>query len=217
MNIYYLNKLTLKKLIFIFGGIVFIKCSAPSEKRFNNPDSVIASIKPLINAAVQKTKININEFIPKGFSILDSLSGNLNLDSYPDMLLILKQDGEDSLYDINRPLLILTGQNNNSYKLEAHNDSVVLCRNCGGVFGDPYESSVIKGGYFSIQHYGGSNWRWTRIITFKYIKEKNIFVLHRDAGESYHTSEPDKTTPIISNKKDYGVLSFEKFSNAKGF
>ncbi len=173
--------------------------------------------KTLNDSSEQERNLSIKDFIPAGFSILDSLSGNLNLDSYLDLILILKINGEDSFFDINRPLLILTGQANRTYKLEARNDSVVLCRSCGGVFGDPYESTVIKNGYFSIQHYGGSNWRWSRIITFKYNKEKNNWVLHRDAGESFHTSAPDKTEKIITNKNDFDVLSFEKFTYAKGF
>ncbi len=211
----------LKKLLFIFCGFVFIKCSAPSEKSlkvYHSLDSVMAVVKKtLSDSSAQDGNQRIKAFIPAGFSILDSLSGNLNLDNYPDMILILKINGEDSLFEINRPLLILTGQENKTYKLETRNDSVVLCRSCGGVFGDPYESSVIKNGYFSIQHYGGSNWRWTRIITFKYNKEKNNWVLHRDAGESFHTSAPDKTEKIVTNKNDFDVLSFEKFNNVKGF
>lgn len=207
----------MKKVIFIFFSLVFIKCSAPSEKiqdpkHTEGDTAVITSIKDSIE---QKTESVFS--LPEGFEILDSLSGNLNLDTCPDAIVLLKVKGEDTLYDVCRPLLIFLGDPNGKMKLAARNDSVVLCRSCGGVFGDPYESSVIKDGYFSIQHYGGSNWRWTRIITFKYNKEKNTFVLHRDAGESYHTMDPEKTEAIVSNKKAYGVLPFKKFSNARGF
>jgi hypothetical protein len=87
----------------------------------------------------------------------------------------------------------------------------VLCYNCGGVFGDPYEGLAIKNGYFSVEHYGGSSWRWTRIITFKYHDAKKAWYLHRDAGISYHTSDPDTETESVYNQADYGKLNFEEY------
>jgi len=209
----------MKKLIFLCHILVFASCYSPSEKiqdpKHCKTDTVL--LLPVKKSVSDEIRYNFREFVPKGFQILDSITGDLNLDAFPDMLLILKINGEDTMYDALRPLLILSGQANNSFKLEARNDSVVLCRSCGGVFGDPYDSSVIKNGYFSIQHYGGSNWRWTRIITFKYNKEKNKWILHKDARKSFHTSDPEKTEAIITNPKDFDVLPFEKFSNTKGF
>jgi hypothetical protein len=211
-----------KKFIFLLSVFVLIRCSnSPEQKSIVVTTQAADLIPPPADTSKSKNLIgensNLNTFIPKGFLILDSLGGDLNLDAYNDLVLILKMEGEDSLQDVCRPLLILTGQENKSYKLEARNDSVVLCRSCGGVFGDPYESTVIKNGYFSIQHYGGSNWRWTRIITFKFVKEKNSWVLHRDAGESYHTSNPDKTEKIVTNKEDFDKLPVEKFNCMKNF
>ena len=151
-------------------------------------------------------------FIPGSYSLLDSASGDWNKDGYKDLVLILKSDSEEMNPDTTRPLLLLAGTANGGYTLLARNDSVVLCKGCGGVFGDPYAGIVIKNGYFSIEHYGGSNWRWTRVITFKFDVKSNVFRLHRDAGVSYHTSDPDKTTDIISNKSHYGKLLFTKYS-----
>ena len=152
-------------------------------------------------------------FIPKGFSLLDSASGDLNKDAIKDLVLILKNDAEERNGDTTRPLLLLAGKGNGLFTLLARNDHVVLCASCGGVFGDPYEGITIKNGYFSIEHYGGSNWRWTRIITFKYDVATKNFKLHRDGGVSFHTSEPDKQTETFHNKKYYGNLLFTQFTN----
>ncbi len=74
-----------------------------------------------------------------------------------------------------RPLLILIGNSYGNLKKVAHNNNnTVLCHNCGGIFSDPFEGITIKNGYFSVEHYGGSNWRWTEIITYKYLKDKTI-------------------------------------------
>lgn len=160
---------------------------------------------------------SFTNFIPDGYTILDSATGDLNLDPYPDMLLVLKKKGEDSIandvdHTVKRPLLILTGQANKSFKLAARNDNVVYCVNCGGMMGDPYIGIVIKKGYFSIEHYGGSAWRWTRIITFKYSTNDKRWYLYKDGGDSYHTSDPDKVETNIKTTKEFGKIRFEKFN-----
>ena len=158
---------------------------------------------------------NLRQFIPTEFSILDSASGDINKDGINDLVLILKNNYEKFNSDTTRPLLLLKGNKVGQYKLIARNDSTVLCMGCGGVFGDPYQGITIKNGYFSIEHYGGSSWRWTRIITFRYDLKTNQFVLHRDAGQSWHTSDPNKTTENIFSKEDFNKLTFDKFSYSK--
>jgi hypothetical protein len=162
-------------------------------------------------------KLSITKFIPEGYSLLDSATGDLNLDAYPDMLLVLKKNGEDSTSDIvdhqeKRPLLILTGQADKQFKLSARNDNTVYCVNCGGMMGDPYMGIVIKKGYFSIEHYGGSAWRWTRIITYKYSTAEKYWYLHKDGGDSFHTSDPDKVETKIRTTKEFGKVRFEQFN-----
>jgi hypothetical protein len=157
----------------------------------------------------------LRELVPDGFTILDSASGDINRDGKKDWVIILKNDYEEVNADTVRPLLLLLGSENGRYKLAERNDSVVLCKGCGGVFGDPYAGITVKNNFFSIEHYGGSSWRWTRIITFKYDIKTKQFVLHRDAGVSYHSSDPGKTTQNIHNKEDFGKMLFSKFSYEK--
>ena len=54
--------------------------------------------------------------------VLDTVSGNLNLDNYNDMILVLKKIEEEKSSDVaenaeKRPLLILIGEPNNKYIL----------------------------------------------------------------------------------------------------
>jgi len=155
-------------------------------------------------------------FIPGDFTILDSASGDLNKDGNRDLVLILRNNYEKENNDTTRPLLILEGNNKGKYSLHSRNDNVVLCKSCGGVFGDPYSGISIKNEFFSIEHYGGSRYRWRRIITFKFNKIKKEFILHRDVGLSYDSSNPDgKTEENLYNKKDFDRLSFAKYTNDK--
>lgn len=160
---------------------------------------------------------NIKSFIPENYAVLDTVSGNLNLDNYNDQIIVLKKIGEEKTSDVvdnpeKRPLLILIGEPNNKYKLATRNDNTVYCIDCGGIMGDPFMGVVIKNGYFSVEHYGGSAWRWSRIITYKYSKEENNWFLHKDGNESFHASDPEKIETTVKTTKDFGKILFKDFN-----
>lgn len=158
----------------------------------------------------------LKEFIPAGYSFLSGEKGNLNLDKRADIVVVLKKDNEKETSDVidhpeKRPLLIFLGQSDGSYKLAARNDNTVYCVDCGGIFGDPFESLTITNGNFSVNHYGGSNWRWTRIISYKYSPADKNWYLFKDGSESFHTSNPDKVITKIKTVKNFGKVSFDQF------
>jgi hypothetical protein len=154
--------------------------------------------------------------IPDGYYIIDTCSGDLNLDNYPDYLIVLAQNGEDSLAkiggeDIKRRLLLLTGAADQTYTLAAQSDNVVLCAGCGGMMGDPYQTLVIKKGYFTVEHYGGSGERWALTTTFKYAPADSTWWLHKDGVESFLVAEPEKRIIEIRTAKDFGKVKFTEF------
>lgn len=163
---------------------------------------------------IRNLPLELTQHIPAGFAAMDTVSGDLNKDKYRDMIMILKQTDEDTIYSryTKRPLLLFTGQPDGSLQLTAQNDSVVYCIGCGGVMGDPYQGVVIKDGYFSVEMYGGSAWRWNRIITFRYSKEDNEWLLHKDGGTSFHAAEPETTTEdYMRTVKNFGKVTFSEF------
>ena len=158
----------------------------------------------------------LDQFIPEGYTLLDTISGNLNLDQYQDMIVVLKKIGEEETSNVvdnpeKRPLLILLGQADNTFKLAARNDNAVYCVNCGGMMGDPYVRVVVNDGNFSIEHYGGSAWRWARNITFQYSPEDENWYLYQDVDETFHASEHEDVTSKIRTTKDFGKIPFEEF------
>ncbi len=174
-----------------------------------------ANIEPL-KEEIENLPNDLARFIPDNYAVLDTAAGDLNLDGIPDLILVLRKNGEDTLSDVidhpeKRPLLILLRDTDNELKLTRKNDNTVLCIDCGGVMGDPYMGITIKNGYFSVDHYGGSSWRWTRAITYKFSKQDNEWYLHKDGSESYHASVPDKIETIIKTTNDFGKVKFEEF------
>jgi hypothetical protein len=156
-------------------------------------------------------------FIPKDHLVLDYEYGDLNKDDLKkDVILIShsKEEQTDDSYEGKRNLYILSRTTDGKLESKGMNNEIVLCKDCGGVMGDPYNGISIKNGYFSAEHHGGSNWRWTRIRTFKYDTKKKDWFLHKDGGVSYHTSDPDKMEEEVSSTKDFGVVAFQDFKGS---
>ena len=189
----------------------------------------LTGLLPLEALAQHKHKSPPDEILPfilTGYSVLDMESGDINKDGIEDIVLILKKNGEDSTSDVNehpeaRPLLLLLRSHEGKLTLAARNDSTVYCVDCGGMLGDPYMEIIIKNGYFTIEHYGGSSWRWTRDITYKYSAKDKWWYLHRDGSESMRMNPSDdpnaeamiKAGPDeIRTEKDFGKVRFEDFS-----
>lgn len=165
--------------------------------------------------ADEKEKPTILSFIPENYSLLDSASGDINQDSITDILILLKLNGEDTLsysdIPVKRPALILLGKGDQNFSLAARNDNLVLCYACGGVMGDPYMSITLFNGSFSISHYGGSAWRWSRTVTFIYSPSEKNWLLETDTSESFHVSEPEKISSEIKTAENFGKIKFEFF------
>jgi len=154
----------------------------------------------------------VKSFIPANHEVLNFTKGDLNLDSVDDAILILKHKDENTHSDkeFPRPIYILIAQNG-SYQVVATNNNAVMTAHEGGMMGDPFNGVTIKNGYFSLEYYGGSAWRWSQVVTFKYDKSKNEWFLHRDGSESFHASEPDKVETTIKTVKDFGVINFKDY------
>jgi hypothetical protein len=174
-------------------------------------------------------KSNVTGFIPKGYSILDSLSGELTGDNFKDLLMILKSDGEDTMYYpvSKRPFYILTGLPNNEYKLDVKNDNIVYSHDLGGVSkSDPYDNMKLDRDIFYITHSGGMGaFHWQSKIYFQYSpKEKKWCLLKKEMHETtldYHygdttrNNEPQITVASdsthIETERDFGKIYFEDF------
>jgi hypothetical protein len=148
-----------------------------------------------LHIQAQNTSL-FNKFIPKGYQLLDSKSGDINQDGITDYIIICKSPNEDQ-EEMKRPLLILHGNANGELSLFKRNDNIVLCYLCGGVMGDPYTGMTLKKNYFSVEHEGGSSDKWSRIITFKYNATSLIYVLNIITCVSFTLSNTNK--PIANN------------------
>jgi hypothetical protein len=133
--------------------------------------------------------LNLIDFIPSGYSIRNTEMGNLNQDEYPDCLLILKSNLEDSLEDTPRPLIILHGQKGGRYVEIARNDNLVWCKTCSQPGWDETNPIItINEDFFIIEHNG---YGVTDKVSFTYNKVRQDYVLYHVFSARFDMYDPD--------------------------
>lgn len=157
-------------------------------------------------------------FLPTGHVVQDTLAADLNNDGHTDMLLLVAKEDEAQRLEageeeVPRQLFILVHDPHEGWMLGGHSYYAVLQANMSGAFGaDPYQGlSTNHQGSFSIEHYGGSSWRWSHTTTFTYSAPDHAWILASERNESYHTGNPEATTVSLKTAKDFGKILFDDY------
>ena len=161
----------------------------------------------------------LKPLIPRETNLLDFQIADLNGDGRPDFVFIVETKVGQPDDDGQRTLLIAVRQPDGTLKTVKQSDKIVYCRQCGGVWGDPYEHLNAEKGRFSVGHYAGSNWRWTNSFTFAYSRRDNTWQLVRVDESSYHTAAPNKVkSHTYIPPRDFGKIDIADFDpeNFKG-
>lgn len=220
-----------KTFIFILYFVYLFSCQNNDLNNNNSPDFKKSdSLEPSSNEELtivdQEVKLvlpsEIIYFLEDSIEVLDTAEGDLNLDGIKDLIVVthFKNEKEIDYDNSTRNLMVFIKNQDGTYVMKCSNKNIVLCLSCGGTIGDPYMGVVIKNGYFSIEHYGGSRERWTKTTTFKVEKNGNIF-LHRDSEEvldvmvENEKDEPKLISSISKTKKDFGLIKFVDYDSDK--
>ena len=116
----------------------------------------------------------IKSFIPKDYDTLQTATGDLNNDGVNDVALVLynkienKDDGSVDQDKIPPRLLIILFGTKQDYIKSAFSSKAIMCKDCGGVFGDPFNDITIQKEVLVISHYGGSSDRWSFTDRFRF-------------------------------------------------
>lgn len=129
-------------------------------------------------------------FIPAGYQQLgkELATGDLNGDGRPDVVLALGAVAEDSTEvggdELPPRLLLVLWRTASGYQLAARSEQALLCKTCGGAYGDPYAGLEIKKGILLVHHYGGSSWRWTIDSRFRY-QQGGFFLIGETVSDGH--------------------------------
>lgn len=99
-----------------------------------------------ITAANKANKLKlINDFIPKGYVVLDSLSGYVNTDKLLDKIIVIA-DNQEFKNNESRLFMILLNDSKDGYVLNLKNPNIIPCLKCAGGTGgeDSYSELSFK-------------------------------------------------------------------------
>ncbi|HET9057295.1 MAG TPA: hypothetical protein VFN30_10675 [Chitinophagaceae bacterium] len=143
----------------------------------------------------------INDFVPFGWSILDSTTGDLNNDNHIDAALVLQLDDStlivnqdddfaDTITTRPRMLLILFKDDSDSfYHLTKLSNTFILVHD-DSFSDDPFQDITIKKGILKIDFYWyptSGNWFNSNSYKFRY-QDKDFYLIGADYEESNKAS-----------------------------
>ena len=174
---------------------------------------------PLIATAQDadlKVPADVLPFVAAGTKAIAVEKSDLNGDGREDFILVLEREkpamDADDFPVGQRPLLILLRGADGRLTMAKRNEQVVMCSQCGGVFGDPFEGVIAGRNTFSVEHYGGSAERWKFSYQFNYSRIDKTWQLVRVQEIHYHTANPNGGTDrIYKPPKDFGKIDIAKF------
>jgi hypothetical protein len=164
-----------------------------------------------------KVPADVKPFVEKGKIPIALETGDLNVDGRKDYVLVTSEFvAENAAWEEGageRSVFILIREADRSLRLAGRNDLVVLCKNCGGVFGDPFAGVRVQGTSFTVDNYGGSNDRWSYSYTFGYSRRDKTWQLTRVVDESFHALDPKHTMKrrVYTPPKSFGLIAFADF------
>ncbi|WP_090449145.1 hypothetical protein [Dyella sp. OK004] len=160
---------------------------------------------------------DLKAFATNGARIMDSLTGDLNNDGKPDVLLVLDPPADSSQKlgeGAPRTVLVLIRGEDDQLHEAASNQKVVPCATCGGVSGDPYGFVRVEPGQFTVRNGGGSREHWSDEFTFKYSADRKDWLLDKATRRvTDQDTEAHKTLELTP--KDFGSITFKDFDPAK--
>ena len=174
-----MNKILAFSFVFIFA----VTCSGQTNAPWAEP-------KPQDYPKLKKLGERVSNFLPNGFEIVKSVSGDLNGDRIPDIAVhiigtskkfLYKNDGLGSdIHDTNpRMLLILFKKKSGGYTLAEQNNNFVIAP-MSPVSTEPFQTMSIKNGVlrveFELWQSAGSWGATNATYKFKFINSKFILI-----------------------------------------
>ncbi len=190
------------RLLALIGILVLVGGCTSQMPRSNTQTNVTAT-STSISTTTPDDKLA--SFVPAHWQIFAEAIGDLNKDGLNDEALILNHEkeveadviGADDLPP--RQLIILFQNKDGSFTEVASSSKAVLCKQCGGVFGEPFDSMGIEKNVLTLSFYGGSRDRWG--YTYKWRWQNNGLYL---IGRTDYTAD---NALLTSQTKDDNLIT----------
>ena len=198
----------MKKITLLFLLIAMVSFAQKKKKRWS--DDFVAKEKPTIPFE------EIKPFVTEGKYMITYAAGDFNGDQQIDAILVLGDLDEVSKYKSDeikskRNLLILKRNDAGKLEIMHQNEDIVYCYSCNSPQGSPLTSIVFSGNTFAVEHEAGKANRWTRIITFEYDRDKELWWLIKDASSLYNIMNSKGFQSEVKTQDDFGFIYFEYY------
>jgi hypothetical protein len=140
--------------------------------------------------------------LPDNGEVIASVKADLDGDGRDDFLVAFEY------LNAERELIIITNPGG-KYMVAARSKRVILCKECGGIYGDPFVRIWAEKKKFGVDHFGGSNWKWSNNSEFGYSKRDKKWQLISFQSAEYDLDNNVKSKTYKS--RDFGLINLEDF------
>jgi len=198
----------MKKITILFLLISMLSFAQKKKKRWS--DNFVATEKPIIPIEEIKAFVGENQYV------ITYEAGDFNGDKQIDAILVIGDLNEVSKYkndEVKSKRNVIILQRNDAGILEKilENEDIVYCYSCNSPQGSPLTSIVFSGNTFAVEHEAGRANRWTRIITFEYNREMQLWWLIKDASSTYNIMNSKGFTSEVKTQDDFGFIYFQNY------
>ncbi|WP_298393487.1 hypothetical protein [Flavobacterium sp.] len=123
----------------------------------------------LIGIVGCQTILGQNIPVPKNYTIIESVTGDLNNDGIDELVVAYNTEKEkdDHFESVPRELIIYKKENKDWNVWITSKDALYGSKD-GGMMGDPFEGIEINKGILLISQNGGSSWKWGHTDKYRY-------------------------------------------------
>jgi hypothetical protein len=151
----------------------------------------------------------LRAFLSGNVTALGFSSADLDGNGSNDYVLVVQRtdkEGANRVGDPMRTIVIISRSADGKLFEVARNDHAVMCKSCGGVWGDPFAGVESKNKEFRINHFGGSREKWSTDFVFGYSRRDMAWQLIRVEQGNNGTETKTYTSPA-----DFGKIDFKEF------
>ncbi len=169
----------------------------------------------IVLIATGHLSIGQNLPIPTDYTIVDSVSGDLDQDAVPELVVAFNKGPDNKIDGVPRQLVIYKLKNNKWTEWKT-SDQALYGSLDGGMMGDPFGSIEIKGGILHIVHTGGSSWKWSHTDKYRFQNGEFYLIGYTEYGgkpcENWREVDFNLSTGKMIVKKEYEKCEEEETS-----
>jgi hypothetical protein len=156
----------------VITALLLLSCGSEPHRNATSDSTAMDSVADdtTLRQPATAPELSDSAFVPAHYRVADVAFGNLDLDAFTDAVVMLRHDADDvgMFSEMPRWIYILTGTPDGNFEVKSKNLHVTFPQSDGGMFGDPYDGIGTEAGAFTVNHYGGSRYRWTSSYVFEY-------------------------------------------------